>query len=123
MQIKEKINIIYKKKYIMKQEVAMKQLRIIFLLLILIVIIVGIIGICKKEEKAEKKDVKNLIATVTNVEGKNVTVQDSNNVIYTFKIDKKAPKIGQLVEIEYKGELDTKNTIQTTKVITYKTKR
>ena len=65
MQIKEKINIIYKKKYIMKQEVAMKQLRIIFLLLILIVIIVGIIGICKKEEKAEKKDVKNLIATVT----------------------------------------------------------
>lgn len=101
----------------------MKQLRIIFLLLILIVIIVGIIGICKKEEKAEKNDVKNLIATVTNVEGKNVTVQDSNNVIYTFKIDKKAPKIGQLVNIEYKGKLNTKNTIQTTRVITYKTKK
>ena len=67
----------------------MKNLRIIFLLLILIVIIAGIIGICKKEEIVEKKATKSLVATVTNVEGKKVTVQDSNNVIYTFKSTKK----------------------------------
>lgn len=100
----------------------MKSLRVVLILLFFIIVIAGIIGICKKEEIVEKKATKSLVATVTNVEGKNVTVQDNNNVIYTFKMNKKTPKVGQLVSIEYKGKLNKKSTLQTLKVTTYKTK-
>lgn len=98
----------------------MKKWRVVLLSLLMIIMVLGVIGVCKKEEITNKKATNRLIATVTNVEGKNVTIQDRNNVIYTFKMEKKTPKVGQIINVEYEGKLNKKNSMKTNEVTTYK---
>ncbi len=66
------------------------------------------------------KEIQTMDATVLNLDGDKLTIQDSNNVIYTLS-DKSFLdlSVGDRILIEYTGLLDTTNSEQDIKVISY----
>lgn len=72
-------------------------------------------------KSCKKKDLKTdtLTATVLKVQDKEVMVQDQNNIIYTFSMDKNDLEIGDLLTIEYTGILDKNKNLQNSEIIDY----
>ncbi len=71
--------------------------------------------------KKEKQDTKKMEATVLATNGSSVTVQDKNNVIYTFEDLDLDILLGSHIVLEYTGLLDKNKNIQGTEVINYTT--
>lgn len=66
-----------------------------------------------------KENTNNLTGKVLNIDKENVTIQDDNDVIYTFNIKKNDIDIGDKIVIEYIGVIDKENHEQHCKVIDY----
>ena len=49
------------------------------------------------------------------------TIQDSNNIIYTFVIVDNNLSVGDVIELEYNGSLNKNKALQDSKVLGYKT--
>ena len=89
--------------------------KIIYSIIAFIFILTGILilNIPKENLKCEQ-----INATVIAVNGKEFTVQDKNNVIYTFNGDIDA-LVGSNIVIEYTGLLDKNREVQTGKISNY----
>ena len=66
-----------------------------------------------------KENTNNLTGKVLNIDKENVTIQDDNDVIYTFNIKKNDIDIGDKIVIKYIGVIDKENHEQHCKVIDY----
>lgn len=91
---------------------------------ILAVILLGIISLftINSFNKDKPLKTKKIEAMVLSSNGKELTVQDSNNIIYTFKTADVSTEIGDHIIIEYTGVLDKLNTTQKTNIMNYKVK-
>ena len=67
----------------------------------------------------ENNEVNKIVATVLEVSGNNLTVRDSNDVIYTFIAEDISTISGDVVELEFVGYLDKDKSIQDNKIINY----
>lgn len=66
-----------------------------------------------------KENPNNLTGKVLNIDEENVTIQDDNDVIYTFNIKQDDIDIGDKIVIKYTGVIDKENHQQHCKVIDY----
>ena len=87
--------------------------------------IIGVIGILTfviavATLLLHNKEIYTMDATVLNLSGDKLTVQDKNNIIYTLS-DKSFLdlSVGDRILIEYTGLLDAKNNEQDIKIISY----
>lgn len=94
---------------------------------LLAIVLVFIIIFLNKNFKEENKNLNNnlatnyLTSTVLGIENNYVTLQDENNIIYTFFMsDATLLEVGENIEIEYKGEIDVNNKIQNNEVLSFK---
>ena len=88
-------------------------------IILLILVIGGIVIGCNFNDN--KSTPKTLTATVIGVNDGTFTVQDSNNIIYTFGLDDNSLEIGEVVKLEYDGSLNKNKEKQDNKVLGYKT--
>ena len=89
---------------------------------VFIFLVVLSVGFIFSSNKLEETPTKSLTATVMNVDGANVTVQDENHVIYTFNDINNVltdAMAGDVVEIEYDGKLNKNKALQKTAVLSY----
>ena len=89
---------------------------------IFIIVSIFFINNCFKEQQDNEKSKNSyLTATVLSIAKNYVTMQDENNIIYKIFIsDVIDLKVGEKLEIEYKGKLDTTNNIRDSQIIGYK---
>lgn len=85
---------------------------------VFIVIMCSIISIVSFDKKEPLKT-KKITVTVLGVRNNKLTVQDENDIIYTFNLDDITADIGDNLLIEYTGVLDKNSSIQENKVISY----
>jgi len=60
-----------------------------------------------------------LTATVLEIENNKITLQDKNNIIYTFNMEDIDFDIGSILTLKYSGLLNKDKNLQNTKVISY----
>ena len=93
------------------------------ILIFFIVLSVIILMTLKNKETNENKEVlktSNLTSTVLKISDNYVTMQDENNIIYTFFITEALNlEVGDVIQLEYKGELNTSKEIQDNEVVSY----
>ncbi len=75
----------------------------LILLLSLFLIVLGSTNLLVKDEIKETNKLK---ATIVSREKNKLTVQDKNNVIYTFQNIENDFKVGDILELEYSGDLN-----------------
>lgn len=68
----------------------------------------------------KNNDIKELTATVLQIKENQITLQDSQNVIYTFDIDDIDFETGEILTLKYTGLIDANSILQDGKVISYK---
>ena len=94
----------------------------ILITFISIILFITVLFISSKFDK--NKDVSEtnfLTSTVIGISNNYVTMQDRNNIIYTFLInDAISFEVGEYIEIEYKGELDKSKETHDNEVVSYK---
>ena len=79
-------------------------------------IILIIVFTSKKENKI---DTNKLEATVLSVEDRYITLQDKDNIIYTFENSSLPLDVGDSIVFEYTGFLDKNKDVQDGKIISY----
>ena len=77
------------------------------------------VAMTKSMRKEEKEKTKELTATVMSIENDKVTVQDMNNIIYTFGIKDIQASVGENINIKYTGELNVSKDYQDNDIIDY----
>ena len=100
----------------------MKKRKILITLGLVILLLGGIFAFNtfdKKEIVTQKKKEKSIEVVVLALDNEKLTVQDKNNVIYTFDYNNENLSIGNNIIIEYSGVLDKNKSIQTSKIIGY----
>lgn len=102
----------------------MKKRKILITLGLVILLLGGIFAFKSFDKKEvdntnKKKNDKSIEVVVLSLENEKLTVQDKNNVIYTFDYNNENLSIGNNIIIEYSGVLDKNKSIQTSKVIGY----
>lgn len=90
---------------------------IIVLICSLIAIVLIIIGLLQL--KANKKEVNNLEGQVIYKDKDQITIQDDNQVIYTFKDSDITAKVGENVLLTYSGILNKNTQIQENEIVKY----
>lgn len=85
-------------------------------ILIFLFLIIGLFFIFKDEKKKSSDKLK---ATIINYSDAKLTVQDNENIIYTFKMDELEAKVGDSIAIKYAGVLDKNNEFQNVEVMNY----
>ena len=95
---------------------------IVVLFVFLAITLISIFYNKPKEEKKEDQKIEfnKLDAMVIKKENGNITVQNSNNIIYTFGMDDDDIKIGDIEEFEYDGNLDENKDLQDIQIKNYK---
>lgn len=88
----------------------------LFMASILIITLVSLNCMWKKPEKTETSS---LTAQILSVGNRTLTVQDENNIIYTFETDNLEADIGDYVVIKYTGLLDKNNENQTISILNF----
>lgn len=90
-----------------------------------IIVVLFTIGILSHKPPEEKKmdKLNKLEAIILNINDKEITVQDSNNIIYTFSSNDLKANIGDYIVIEYTGILDKLNPYQKSVINSYKVKK
>lgn len=69
----------------------------------------------------EESTANKLTATVMSINDDTFTIQDSDNIIYTFGINNNDISVGEVIELEYKGILNRNKALQDNKVLGYQT--
>ncbi|MBE6159762.1 MAG: beta-hexosaminidase [Lactobacillales bacterium] len=77
------------------------------------------IGISLNINLKDKDKINNLTGKVLNINNENVTIQDDEDIIYTFNIKKHDIDVGDKIIIKYTGVIDKNNHKQHCKVINY----
>lgn len=96
--------------------------RKIFIILGLIILVLGLIFIfafLRHDKDEDKKKNKSMEAVILSINNDKLTVQDKNNVIYTFSATDIDLSIGSSIVIEYSGVLDKNKDMQEGKVLNY----
>lgn len=83
------------------------------------ILVSGILISMKVEDEAQDMDTKELAAKVISIDGDYVTLQDSDNIIYTFGMNSEDIQVGELMEIEYTGDLNKNIDLQNNEIISY----
>lgn len=96
----------------------MKNKYIIVGTFVFIILFMGILAIVKNMGKGDDT-VNSLEGTVLSYNKDNLIIQDSNNDIYTFKIQDKSINAGEEIILEYIGIIDKFKSIQDNKVVNY----
>ncbi len=91
----------------------------LWIMIAILIILLSVILILLKVKKEEKITTKNITTNVLAKEKNKLTVQDKNNVIYTFDMDSDDIEVGNKVVVEYTGLLSRSNSKQTCKVVDY----
>lgn len=101
----------------------MKKKFIIYIMIISMVFVASVSSMLMGKDNKEIKTNK-MTATILTKNGSELTLQDSNNIIYTFStdIDELGFDVGSNIIIEYTGLLDKNQSKQVNKIIKYKTK-
>ncbi len=100
----------------------MKNKIIIIVISLLIVTFLSFSFFSKKERCSHNQDTKTLNATIISKSNQKLTVQDSNNIIYTFSYDEDIPNtLGSNIAISYTGLLNTNTNIQEASILTIET--
>ena len=92
----------------------MKKKLILYIIVIIILIIALVLMFTNKKAESIKIE-----CTVLYNEDNLLTVQDSNNVIYTFYEEQVSLTVGDSVVLEYSGLLDKTKTVQSGEIIDY----
>lgn len=92
---------------------------VIYLILFLFLIGITIFIILFPKQKEESSRTSELEALVLSLDNKLLTVQDNNNVIYTFNFDDDV-SLGSNILLEYTGILDESKDIQEVSIVSYK---
>ena len=96
-----------------------KKILITFISIILFITVLFLSSKLNKDEDISKTSF--LTSTVIGISNNYVTMQDRNNIIYTFLInDAISFEVGEYIEIEYKGELDKNKETHDNEVVSYK---
>ncbi len=85
-----------------------------------IAILIGVISILSFKSK-ENIETNILEGTVLSISNDKITVQDENDVIYSFYMQNPELNIGDRLVIEYTGLLDKSKSVQNNNIINYKT--
>ena len=88
-----------------------------YLYLTSIIILLAIFTFLTIPKKSEIKSTNKLTATIINTTSNKITVQDEENIIYTFSVEKNNLEPGTEIIIEYSGLLDKNQELQTTNLI------
>ena len=99
-----------------------KNILILLLIVFVTILVSGILISLKVENMAYEEDTKELKAKVISVEGNSITIQDSDNIIYTFGMDGDDIHIGDFIKIEYTGDLNKNLDLQDNNIISYTSK-
>lgn len=88
-------------------------------------LVLGFVGVfMKKEDSLKRKDetsnTNQMEATVMAIEKDGITLQDKNNIIYTFSASDIHTSIGSVLQIEYTGSLDKNKDLQENEIIGYR---
>ncbi len=91
--------------------------------IVIITIIVIFVGVCMyfilSKDAQDNSKASYLTATVMYADSSKITVQDKNHVIYTFNNIDNDLLSGEVVKIEYRGNLDKNKEVQETAVLDY----
>lgn len=90
---------------------------IIGIIILIVIIFISINLFSKKEEK----DTKDITATVLATNDSELTIQDSENIIYTFNVDDIDVNIGDKILLKYMGLLNKDKELQDCSVTSYTT--
>lgn len=93
-----------------------KKVRIYLPIFLLLIIGVSWIGFIKNKSNEE---VNNMKATILSTGNDTITVQDTKNIIYTFKTLDVFADIGSNVAIRYSGILDKNTEFQNSNIVSY----
>ena len=77
----------------------------------------------KKDIGEDTIETSHLTSTILNIDDNYVTLQDENNIIYTFLVTDAVGlevAVGETIDLEYKGELNRGLSVQTSEVVGYK---
>ena len=88
---------------------------IIGIIILIVIIFISINLFSKKEEK----DTKDITATVLATNDSELTIQDSENIIYTFNVDDIDVNIGDKILLKYTGLLNKDKELQDCSVTSY----
>ena len=106
--------------YIINEVILMNKKNILMALLVIFITILssGVLLILKANNvlKEDESHNNNLVATVIMASDDSVTVRDSDNIIYTFGMNEGA-EVGDVIKIEYKGDLNKNFDLQDNEVI------
>lgn len=92
-------------------------------LLVVTIILMGKVFKSREDIEEEATETSFLTSTILKIEDNYVTLQDENNIIYTFLVTDAVGlevTVGESIELEYKGELDKTLTVQNNEVVGYK---
>lgn len=95
----------------------------LFITLGLVILLLGGIFTFKvldkdKTNSSKEKD-KSIEVVVLSIDNEKLTVQDKNNIIYTFNASDMDLSIGSSIVLEYSGVLDKNKDIQESKIVNY----
>lgn len=98
----------------------MKKKTIIYSLVAVIAILasISIISLFSKNNELKTQEIK---ATILSKNKDTITVQDKDDIIYTFKVNNTLNEIGENIFIEYTGLLNKNTELQEVSIINYET--
>lgn len=91
----------------------------LWIIITVLIILLAVLFLFLAESKKKKATSKNITTNVLSKDSNKLTVQDKNNVIYTFDIDTEDIEVGNKVVVEYTGLLSRGINKQDCRVIAY----
>ncbi|MCX4365452.1 MAG: beta-hexosaminidase [Bacilli bacterium] len=86
---------------------------------ILVIFVIGVMATLKIK-KIDKLSLNSLEGTVLSYNQDNLIIQDTNNAIYTFRMEDKDISVGEHIILEYMGVIDKLKNLQDNQVVSYK---
>lgn len=96
---------------------------IMTIILVITFLLIGKVFKNKTDDTLEAVKTSFLTSTILNIDDNYLTLQDENNIIYTFLVTDAVGlevAVGESIELEYKGELDKTLDVQNNEVVGYK---
>ena len=96
-----------------------RNIKFILLIVLITLFLIGMLIFYSSKTEEQGQNVNKITTTVMSVGNNALTVQDNNHVIYTFAIDGGDIDVGDIIELEYVGELNKNVDLQDIQVINY----
>lgn len=98
----------------------MERKYIILMCAVILIVVGSFIFINKKEEKGKNESTNTINATIIGKDDGLVTIETSDNIIYTLNYNNNDVELGNNVAIEYTGLLNQNTTVQDISVLNFK---